>query len=98
MNTDNQLVLVPGGAGFVGSHLCDRLLALGYDVAALDNFSTGHLHHVSHLDSHPRFKMLVHDLTQPLPASVENAHRVFNMACPASPAYYQKNPVQTALT
>lgn len=98
MSTMNELILIPGGAGFIGSHLCERLLALGHEVLALDNFSTGHLQHVAHLDPHPRFKLIQHDITQPLPVVAEHAGRVFNLACPASPAYYQKNPVDTTLT
>lgn len=98
MNLDNQLVLVPGGAGFIGSHLCDRLLACGYEVIALDNLSTGHVSHLSHLVTHPRFRLIVHDVTRPLPPAVERAERIFNLACPASPAYYQQHPVDTALS
>jgi UDP-glucuronate decarboxylase len=94
----NPFVLVPGGAGFVGSHLCDRLLAAGHDVLALDDLSTGHPRHVEHLDAHPRFALLRHDLTQPLPVTATSARRIFNLACPASPAYYQREPVQTVLT
>ena len=95
---DNSLVLVPGGAGFLGSHLCETLLAEGYDVLALDDLSTGHPRHVEHLARHPRFRLLRHDLTQPLPPSATQARRIFNLACPASPAYYQRQPVQTLLT
>ena len=98
MNTKNELILVPGGAGFIGSHLCERLLALGHEVLALDNFSTGHLQHVAHLEPHPRFTLMLHDITEPLPVAAEHARSVFNLACPASPAYYQKNPVHTTLT
>jgi UDP-glucuronate decarboxylase len=93
-----QLILVPGGAGFVGSHLCDRLLALGHEVVALDDLSTGHRRHVEHLASNERFRLKLHDMTQPLPAVAAQARRVFNLACPASPAYYQQEPVQTTLT
>ncbi|MBA3596908.1 MAG: SDR family oxidoreductase [Methylibium sp.] len=94
----NSLVLVPGGAGFLGSHLCERLLARGHTVLALDDLSTGHRRHVGHLSAHPRFRLLVHDLTRPLPRAARSAGRVYNLACPASPAYYQQDPVQTTLT
>jgi UDP-glucuronate decarboxylase len=92
------IILVPGGAGFIGSHLCDRLVADGHHVVALDDFSTGHPRHVGHLDRHARFRLLRHDMTRPLPALAARARRVFNLACPASPAYYQREPVQTTLT
>jgi UDP-glucuronate decarboxylase len=94
----NSFVLVPGGAGFVGSHLCDRLLAAGHDVLALDDLSTGHARHVEHLAANPRFTLLRHDITQALPVTAAGARRIFNLACPASPAYYQREPVQTVLT
>jgi UDP-glucuronate decarboxylase len=94
----NDLFLVPGGAGFLGSHLCERLLARGHRVLALDDLSTGHRRHVGHLSVHPRFRLLVHDMTQPLPRAAHAAGRVFNLACPASPSYYQQDPVQTTLT
>lgn len=93
-----ELVLVPGGAGFLGSHLCERLLARGDTVLALDDLSTGHRQYVAHLQRHPRFCLLVHDMTQALPAAASGARRVYNLACPASPAWYQKKPVQTTLT
>ncbi|MBA3589701.1 UDP-glucuronic acid decarboxylase family protein [Methylibium sp.] len=94
----SSLVLVPGGAGFLGSHLCERLLARGHTVLALDDLSTGHRRHVGHLSANPRFRLLVHDLTRPLPRATRCAARVYNLACPASPAYYQQDPVQTTLT
>lgn len=92
------LALVPGGAGFLGSHLCERLLAAGHEVLALDDLSTGHHRHIAHLGQHPRFRLAVHDITRPLPAFAEHAGFIFNLACPASPAYYQRQPVQTTLT
>lgn len=98
MSTENQRVLVTGGAGFIGSHLCERLLARGYDVLALDNFSTGHADHVNHLLHHPGFSLGTHDVTEPVPESADGAQLIFNLACPASPAFYQEDPVQTALT
>jgi UDP-glucuronate decarboxylase len=91
-------LLVTGGAGFLGSHLCDRLLERGHQVIALDDLSTGHRRHVQHLAGHPRFRLLVHDLTQALPPAVLNVRRIYNLACPASPAYYQREPVQTTLS
>ncbi|MEN3112749.1 GDP-mannose 4,6-dehydratase [Uliginosibacterium paludis] len=95
---DHGPVLVPGGAGFIGSHLCGCLLEQGHEVIALDNFSTGHAGHVAHLRRHARFRLIEHDLTRPLPALAARATRIFNLACPASPAYYQQHPVQTALS
>ena len=91
-------VLVPGGAGFVGSHLCDRLLARGHRVLALDDLSTGDTRHVAHLADEPRFALRVHDVTAPLPAAVGTVARIYNLACPASPTQYQRLPVQTTLT
>jgi UDP-glucuronate decarboxylase len=89
---------VTGGAGFLGSHLCDRLLDAGWRVLALDNFSTGDPRNVQHLESHPRFELLRADVTQALPPQLEQAERLYNLACPASPAHYQRTPVQTTLT
>lgn len=91
-------VLVAGAAGFVGSHLCDRLLDAGCQVIALDDLSTGSHEHIEHLREHPRFEFVPHDVTQPLPAVAQRAERIFNLACPASPAYYQRHPVRTVLT
>ena len=93
-----DLVLVPGGAGFLGSHLCDRLLARGHQVLALDDLSTGHRRHLAHLEREARFRFAVHDMTRPLPPAAAGARLVYNLACPASPAWYQKKPVQTTLT
>jgi UDP-glucuronate decarboxylase len=94
---DAELVVVPGGAGFVGSHLCDRLIAAGRRVLVLDNFSTGTPDHVEHLRGHVGFELLQADIVEALPAAVEGAACLFNLACPASPAYYQREPVQTTL-
>jgi UDP-glucuronate decarboxylase len=94
----NDLVVVTGGAGFLGSHLCDRLLAMGRRVVALDDLSTGEEAHVRHLAGHPRFELRRHDVTQPWPEGLQEVSRVFNLACPASPAYYQQQPVRTTLT
>ena len=88
-------ILVTGGAGFLGSHLCDRLIADGHDVLCVDNFFTGSKRNVSHLLNHPYFELMRHDVTFPLYVEVE---RIFNLACPASPVHYQHDPVQTTKT
>src|SRR5882762_7001286 len=85
-------VLVTGGAGFIGSHLCDQLLARGDEVLCVDNFYTGTRHNVHHLLSNPRFELMRHDITFPLFVEVDE---IFNLACPASPVHYQFDPVQT---
>jgi len=88
-------ILVTGGAGFVGSHLCERLLGEGHDVICLDNFFTGSKNNIIHLmDSH-RFEVVRHDITQPILLEVD---RIYNLACPASPIHYQYNPVKTTKT
>ena len=97
-DADGGLVLVPGGAGFVGSHLCDRLVERGHRVLALDDLSTGDPEHVAHLARHPCFRLVVRDLATGLPDEARAAPRVYNLACPASPAHYQRRPVQTTLT
>jgi UDP-glucuronate decarboxylase len=91
----SQRVLVTGGAGFLGSHLCDRLLAQGHDVLCVDNFYTGSKANVQHLLDHPRFELMRHDVTFPLYVEVD---RIYNLACPASPVHYQFDPVQTTKT
>lgn len=88
-------VLVTGGAGFVGSHLCDRLIARGDEVVCLDNFFTGSRHNVAHLLTHPSFELLRHDVNEPITIEVD---AIFHLACPASPIHYQKNPVRTIRT
>lgn len=88
-------VLVTGGAGFVGSHLCERLLAHGHDVLCVDNFFTGSRDNILHLLGNPHFELLRHDVTLPLRVEVD---RVYNLACPASPVHYQFNPAQTVKT
>ena len=88
-------ILVTGGAGFLGSHLCERLLERGDDVLCGDNYFTGSKRNVEHLLSNPRFELMRHDVTFPLYIEVD---RIFNLACPASPVHYQKNPVQTTKT
>ena len=87
--------LVTGGAGFLGSHLCDALIQKGHDVLCVDNFFTGNKENVSHLLSNPKFELLRHDVTLPLYIEVD---QIFNLACPASPIHYQYDPVQTTKT
>ena len=88
-------ILVTGGAGFIGSHLCERLLGEGHDVICLDNFFTGSKDNIIHLmDSH-RFELVRHDITEPILLEVD---RIYNLACPASPVHYQYNPVKTTKT
>jgi len=94
----SQLSVVTGGAGFLGSHLCDRLIAMGQRVIALDDLSSGHTSHLRQLDMHPRFELRGHDLTHTWPLGLDGAQRVYNLACLASPASYQRQPVQTTLT
>lgn len=88
-------VLVTGGAGFLGSHLCERLLAHGHDVLCVDNFFTGSKDNIRHLLGDPRFELLRHDVTFPLYVEVDE---IYNLACPASPIHYQFDPVQTTKT
>jgi UDP-glucuronate decarboxylase len=88
-------VLVSGGAGFLGSHLCEKLLAQGCQVLCVDNFFTGTRRNIEHLLSHKSFELLRHDITHPLFVEVDE---IFNLACPASPIHYKKDPVQTTKT
>src|SRR5437660_793308 len=88
-------LLVTGGAGFLGSHLCERLLADGHDVLCVDNFFTGSKANVAHLLKHPRFELMRHDITFSLYVEVDE---IYNLACPASPIHYQFDPVQTTKT
>ena len=88
-------VLVTGGAGFLGSHLCDRLIADGHEVICLDNFFTGKKKNIAHLLSNPNFELMRHDVIQPIYAEVD---WIFNLACPASPVHYQRDPVRTIKT
>ncbi|HEV2362694.1 MAG TPA: UDP-glucuronic acid decarboxylase family protein [Caulobacteraceae bacterium] len=91
----SRRVLVTGGAGFLGSHLCERLLAEGCDVLCVDNYFTGRKDNVAHLIGAPRFEALRHDVTFPLYVEVDE---IYNLACPASPVHYQYDPVQTTKT
>ncbi len=88
-------ILVTGGAGFLGSHLCERLLAGGHDVLCADNFYTGRKENIAHLMNNPYFEVLRHDVTFPLYVEVDE---IYNLACPASPIHYQRDPVQTTKT
>jgi UDP-glucuronate decarboxylase len=88
-------VLVTGGAGFLGSHLIDRLIQDGHEVLCLDNLFTGTKRNIEHLHSHPRFEFLRHDVTFPLYVEVDE---IYNLACPASPIHYQHDPIQTTKT
>jgi UDP-glucuronate decarboxylase len=88
-------ILVTGGAGFLGSHLCERLIAQGHDVICADNFFTGTKRNIDHLLAHPQFELIRHDVTFPLYVEVDE---IYNLACPASPVHYQHDPVQTTKT
>ena len=88
-------ILITGGAGFLGSHLCERLLDQGHDILCLDNFFTGRRRNVEHLLEKRRFELLRHDIVDPFKAEVD---RIFNLACPASPVHYQYNPIKTTKT
>jgi UDP-glucuronate decarboxylase len=88
-------ILVTGGAGFLGSHLCERLIDAGHDVLCVDNYFTGSKKNIEHLLAHPRFELMRHDVTFPLYVEVDE---IYNLACPASPIHYQWDPVQTTKT
>lgn len=90
-----ERVLVTGGAGFIGSHLCERLIQGGSDVICMDNYFTGNKNNVRHLLGNDRFELVRHDVTTPYYAEVD---KVYNLACPASPVYYQYNPIKTLKT
>lgn len=90
-----ERIVVTGGAGFLGSHLCERLLTDGHEVICVDNFFTGRKSNIAHLLSNPRFELLRHDVTMPL---YIEADTIYNLACPASPIHYQFDPVQTTKT
>ncbi|MBU6176770.1 MAG: SDR family oxidoreductase [Bacteroidetes bacterium] len=91
----SKRILVTGGAGFLGSHLCERLLSAGQDVLCVDNFFTGSKENILHLLGNPRFELMRHDVTFPLYVEVD---QIYNLACPASPVHYQFDPVQTTKT
>src|SRR5215213_2509085 len=88
-------ILVTGGAGFIGSHLCERLLSEGHDIICLDNFFTGRRANILHLLDNRRFELLRHDIIEPILLEVD---QIYNLACPASPIHYQYNPVKTVKT
>ncbi|MEQ8165288.1 MAG: GDP-mannose 4,6-dehydratase, partial [Alphaproteobacteria bacterium] len=92
---ERKRILVTGGAGFLGSHLCDDLVAKGHDVLCVDNFYTGTKANIAHLLGHPYFELIRHDVTFPLYVEVDE---IYNLACPASPIQYQRDPVQTTKT
>ncbi|KOR18816.1 UDP-glucuronic acid decarboxylase family protein, partial [Burkholderia cenocepacia] len=92
---DRKRVLVTGGAGFLGSHLCERLVTAGHDVLCVDNFYTGTKDNIAHLLDAPNFELMRHDVTFPLYVEVDE---IYNLACPASPVHYQRDPVQTTKT
>ncbi|MEO9516480.1 MAG: UDP-glucuronic acid decarboxylase family protein [Paracoccaceae bacterium] len=95
LKNSTKKVLVTGGAGFIGVHLVDRLLALGHDVLCVDNLYTGSKRNIAHLHANPNFEFMRHDVTQPLYVEVDE---IYNLACPASPVHYQNDPVQTVKT
>lgn len=88
----NKRILVTGGAGFIGSHLCNKLLSFGQEVICIDNFTTGSLQNIVHLLNNPKFKLIEHDICEPIDLKVDE---IYNLASPASPIRYQKEPVQT---
>jgi len=92
---NNQTIMITGGAGFLGSHLCDRLIERGHDVLCIDNFFTGTKRNIAHLLNRPNFELIRHDVTFPLYVEVG---QIYNLACPASPVHYQFDPVQTTKT
>ncbi|MDR6758651.1 UDP-glucuronate decarboxylase [Mycoplana sp. BE70] len=93
-----KTVLVAGGAGFLGSHLCDALLGLGHHVVCVDSFLTGSFENIAPLQNHPRFSVVRHDICEPLAAMIAPLHQIYNLACPASPPRYQADPIHTMLT
>ena len=94
-DTKSTRVLVAGGAGLIGSHLCEQLIRAGHEVFCLDDFSTGDGAHIGHLDNDPRFTVVHADVTEPIDIDIDE---IYNLACPASPKHYQSDPVQTVKT
>ncbi len=94
-NFTNKRILISGGAGFLGSHLCERLLNSGHEVFCVDNFYTGRKTNIAHLMGNSYFEVMRHDICFPLYAEVDE---IYNLACPASPIHYQFDPVQTTKT
>nr|HOO91777.1 GDP-mannose 4,6-dehydratase [Syntrophales bacterium] len=92
---NTRRILITGGAGFLGSHLCDRLVDEGHDVLCLDNFFTGEKENISHLMGRSNFELIRHDVVQPIFLEVDE---IYNLACPASPVHYRHNPVKTIKT
>ena len=95
MKNMTKRILVTGGAGFLGSHLCEELLNRGHDVLCVDNYFTGSKSNLAGLLDHPRFELMRHDVTFPLYVEVDE---IFNLACPASPIHYQHDPIKTIKT
>ena len=89
-------MVVAGGAGFLGSHLCERLLRLGHSVLCIDNLSTGAMTNLEELMEEPRFRLTLHDIAEPL--DIDEPIGIFNLACPASPVHYQADPIRTTMT
>ena len=89
---DRKRILVTGGAGFLGSHLCDRLIEQGYDVICVDNLFTGRKENIRHLMGNHYFEFIRHDVTEPMYVEVD---QIYNLACPASPIHYQYDPIKT---
>ena len=95
LKTTTKRILVTGGAGFLGSHLCDRFLSEGHEVICVDNFYSSTKQNIQHMMGNPSFELIRHDVTFPLYLEVDE---IYNMACPASPVHYQHDPVQTTKT
>lgn len=95
MSSNKKRILIAGGAGFIGSHLCNRLVAEGNKVVCLDNFQSGFIGNISHLLDSPDFELIQHDITEPINLEVDE---IFNLACPASPPQYQADPIHTIKT
>ena len=96
--SDKATIIVAGGAGFLGSHLCARLIENGHTVICIDNFHTGRPQNVEHLESSGRFTLIHHDINDPVPNDLPAVDQIYNLACPASPVHYQYDRVKTALT